>query len=135
MGRQTYNRNPQIVSAGSVVNNITNNYNYEFEWEVFPDGDGTPDVSGQPEYGNFKTGNTGATTITDFDNPNADGQFIRVLFTDGNTTIEHNANINLEGGVIGMPATYFTGGIGDILKFVYNPTTSKWEEDGRITKP
>jgi len=128
MGRQTYNRNPQIVSAGSVVNNITNNYNYEFEWDTFADGDATPDVSGQPEYGNFKTANTGATIITDFDSPNADGQYINVLIMDVNTTIQHNANIVLQGGIdFGGPSV-----VGDKLSFLYDPTTSKWYEASRI---
>lgn len=128
MGRQTYNRNPQIVSAGSVVNNITNNFNYDFEWGIFADGDATPSLSSQDDHVHFKTANTGATVITNFDDADASGMELTVLIMDVNTTIQNNANIGLQGGIdYGGPSV-----VGDNITFVYDPITTKWYETNRI---
>lgn len=84
-----------------------------FEFQTFTDGDTTPSVSG---YVNFKASNTSSTTITDFDDYNTTYPRILVLATNANTTIAHNANIELQGGV------NYTMESGDILEFVYNGT-------------
>jgi hypothetical protein len=62
-------------------------------YTTFADGDTTPDVSATI---GFKTGNTGATTITDFDG--ATNKFIIIVAEDDNTTIQSNANIILNAG-------------------------------------
>ncbi len=55
---------------------------------TFTDHDTTPSVA----IGNvFMTANTGATTITTFDD-GYEGQEITVIFADNNTTISHNAS-------------------------------------------
>jgi hypothetical protein len=61
---------------------------------AFADADATPDVS---EGHAFTCANTGATTITNFDS-GAAGHQITVLL-DANTTVQHNANVKLAGGV------------------------------------
>jgi hypothetical protein len=89
-------------------------------WTTFADGDATPDVSATLGY---KTANTGATTITDFDN--ATNKLIVINFGDGNTTISHNANIKLQGGVP------FVGATNDSMVLVHNG--SLWLEVSRST--
>lgn len=61
---------------------------------TFSDADATPTVT---QSNVFLTANTGATTITDFDDP-VDGQVIKIVFGDGNTTLEHGSNIKLTNG-------------------------------------
>ena len=61
---------------------------------TFEDADATPTVASARM---CRTANTGATTISNFDN-GSDGQEIVIQFNDGNTTIAHNANIKLQGG-------------------------------------
>ena len=74
----------QTFYAGRIVSQRTT---------TFADADAAPSVSG----GNlFKTANTGATTITQFDD-GVDGQVIRILI-DANTTIQNNANIKNRSG-------------------------------------
>lgn len=86
-------------------------------WRSFADADATPDVSSGSYW---KTANTGATTITNFDSPLPDGQKIHVLFTDTNTTIQNNANIVLQSG------RDFTGAVDDVKIFLYDETN--WVE-------
>lgn len=63
---------------------------------VFSDADTTPSVQGGEI---FKTNNSGATTITQFDDMLINQEF-RVYFTDTNTTIAHDGvNISLKGAV------------------------------------
>jgi len=88
---------------------------------AFADGDTTPDVSGSNQ---FITANTGATSITNLDGT-VDGQEIRILFNDGNTTIVSNTILRLAGGVD------FVGTTKDVLKLMYSPTTSDWYEVSR----
>ena len=61
---------------------------------TFADGDTTPDVSGGRV---FKTANTGATTIADFD-LGKEGKTIKVIIGDVNTTIDFTAS-SLRGNV------------------------------------
>lgn len=89
------------------------------------DADATPDVSG---YSNVLTANTGATTITDFDNPET-GHKLRVEFGDANTTIQASANIRMQGGVTSPTDDFGPGAVGDKIDFTYNGT--QWVEDGR----
>ena len=87
---------------------------------TFTDQDSTPAVSG----GNvFVEANTAGTTISDFDSP-TDGQQITVVFTTGNTTIQHGAGvIELNGSV------NFTGADGNTLTLI--SVSGVWYEIGR----
>jgi len=61
---------------------------------VMTDGDATPDLS---DYRTWKTNSSAPTTITNFDGCRAD-DVKRIIFTDSNTTFQHNVNITLQGG-------------------------------------
>jgi hypothetical protein len=130
MGKRTrYRRNPTIIIGGTtIINNFYLTGSYLFNWQTFADGDTDPSVDGGEH---FKTANTGATVITNFDDPanepGADGQKITILFQDTNTTIQHNANINLQGGI-----DFGASAVGDIMHLVYDG--SRWEENGRNPK-
>lgn len=63
------------------------------------DGDATPSVSGIRVW---VTGNTGATTVTQFTNGEP-GQLLVVVAEDANTTVQHNANIVLASGADWTP--------------------------------
>lgn len=93
----------------------------------FSDGDTTPDVTGGTY---FKTNNSSATTITDFDNPDdPTGQIIFVEIGDANTTIQDESNgsdIALQSGTDETPAE------GTIYMFVFNNTYLIWKEIGHI---
>lgn len=71
----------------------------------------------------FFTNNSGATTITNFLNF-YNGQEFWLLVNDANTTIQHNANIILKGGVNATPAT------GSIFRF-YRDSLGAWREMSR----
>jgi len=74
-------------------------------------GDATPSVS---NVWYLKTANTGATTITDFDNPNGQFHHIVVFFNDALTTIAHDATkIDMPGDINVVFAA------GDIAEFIY----------------
>jgi hypothetical protein len=60
----------------------------------------------------FAATNTTATTITNFLN-GYDGQVIEIYFSNGNTTIQHNANIFTKTG------SNFTGTAGDLMSLTY----------------
>lgn len=75
---------------------------------IWVDGDTTPSVSAA---GAFRTANTGATSVTQFDNGRP-GQMVVVVFEDGNTTLIDGANLVLDGGAD------FTGAAGDTRQFV-----------------
>ena len=84
---------------------------------TFADADATPSVrSGYL----FKTANTGATTITDFDD-GLEGQEILISFNDANTTITDGGNIALSGA--------FTSTTNDIMRLVKIGST--WQEQNR----
>ena len=87
---------------------------------AFANGDTTPDVSSGRL---FSTANTGATSITNFDN-GLEGQEITIVFNDTNTTIVDGASIKLAG------STNFTGTSGnDTITFVR--TFGAWLEKCR----
>jgi hypothetical protein len=76
--------------------------------ETFTDLDTTPDVRG----GNvWNVSNSGATTITNFDNE-VSGQQLTLVFSNSNTTIQHNASIRLAGGA------NFVGTANDVLVLI-----------------
>lgn len=71
---------------------IEDSHDEHSAFQTFTDADTTPDISGGR---NFKTANSGATTITMLDG-GTDGQTIRVVFGDSNTTIDFTGT-NLKG--------------------------------------
>ena len=84
--------------------------------QEFADADTTPSVRTTERYGLFKTANTGATTISDFDDGQV-GQVIYVIIDDANTTIDFTSS-GLKGnaGVDWSPTT------GDHMTCVYDGT-------------
>lgn len=80
--------------------------------DAFVDADDTPSVSGGT---NFLTANTGATTITQFDD-GVNGQMISIIAGDDNTTIADNANIKHNAGSARLLGQY------DIARFIHNGT-------------
>jgi len=92
---------------------------------TFTDTDATPSVTGGS---NFITGNTGATTITQFDD-GIDGQHIRIEFGDTNTTIQAGANIRMQGGNTSPTYDFGPGNVGDVIWFTKSGT--EWIEDTR----
>ena len=106
-------QNPQ-VGAGGVPSSITLTGEFNVGYATFVDGDATPDISGGTM---FRTANTGATSITDFD---------------GNT----DCIIHVRSGDTG-----FTTLVHDVAKLwlkaampiAFNAGDSKWfQEDGGI---
>lgn len=86
---------------------------------TFTNGETTPDISNRRVW---KTNNSVPTDITNFIGGRIED--VRyILFWDTNTTIKHNANINLAGDAD------FNGEVGDIIIFV--KVGSKWYEVGR----
>ena len=85
----TRNINHTFSSAENYYSNndlggIPNSEMDTFVIATFTDGDTTPSVAGGEV---FKTSNSSATTITDFDDGVA-GQIIKIIFGDNNTTID-----------------------------------------------
>lgn len=113
-----------------IINNVYDSTNTAIKvttlggsFTTFTDGDTTPDVlTGK----RFKTANTGATSITDFDGGTGTlttGKEITILFTDANTTLVHSAALHLQGGVD------YTAAVGDCIELIYDGTN--WYEQGR----
>lgn len=88
----TYNETAQIFRRGQVADVVT---------ITFTDADTTPSVA---QTNQFTATNTGATTITNFDD-GVNGQTIWILFTNANTTLQHNATIKMRSGGNVTPAT------------------------------
>ena len=77
--------------------------NYSYEVIAFTDGDTTPSIK---QGRTFITANTGATTITTLDDV-SEGETIRVLFGDSNTTIDFTGtNLHGNGGADWEPNQY-----------------------------
>jgi len=114
MGSNPGTCNPQVTLATTIsLSGPT-----DITWYAFTDGDVTPDISGGTF---FKTANTGATSITDFDG-NTDA-LIYVRAGDGVTTIVHDATkIALQGGIS------ITLAAGDIMVFAEDSATGVWYE-------
>ena len=95
-------------------------------YSTFTNGDTTPDISSGND---FKTANTGATTITDFDNPSPDGQPITIIFGDANTTIQASASIVLQGGQTSPDHDFGPSVALDTMSLLYDGT--RWIEQSR----
>lgn len=67
---------------------------------TFTDADATPSIAGRSRW---LTANTGATTITAFDD-GGNGTELLIVFGDANTTIAHGSNIKLSGSANYAPA-------------------------------
>lgn len=89
----------------------------------FADGDTTPSVQGARIW---HTANTGATTITDFDDGFA-GKKLTVLVKDGNTTFQHGSGLDLDGN------SNFSASDGDRIAFVFDNASGDWLETWRTT--
>ncbi len=76
---------------------------------AFTDQDATPSVVGGKV---FRTANTVATAITNFDGVTDDGYEITIFFGDDNTSITHSANVDMPGG---NSRDFITG---DIFRFM-----------------
>ena len=92
-----------------------------FEIDTFADGDTTPDVRLSTI---FKTANTGATTITGFDNGTA-GQIIYIIHNDNNTNYSDGTNLQLFRGL-----DLTTHQTNDTITFICVDGT-KWVEQSR----
>lgn len=71
---------------------------------TFDDGDTTPSVAEADHNQLYICGNSGATSITDFDD-GTEGQFIEVLFTTGNTTLVDGSGLQLNNSTNYSPPT------------------------------
>lgn len=83
---------------------------------TFAAGDTSPSVA---TGGVFRTANTGATSITTFDD-GRNGQRIVLIFKDANTTLVNGATLEINGDA------NFTGANGDVKEFVLDSTV--WRE-------
>lgn len=92
-------------------------------FSTFTAGDTTPSIAGGSH---FKTANTGATTITDFDDPSAGGHEITIVFGDTDTTIQASASIVLQGGQASPANDFGASAILDTIKLLYDGT--RWVE-------
>lgn len=98
VGNRRVGGSTTLVASGSGSNRLADNLPADTNgFQTFAANATTPDVSNAAT-GNFATANSAPTTITNFLNGYT-GQEIRVLANDANTTIQHNASINLQGGV------------------------------------
>lgn len=88
-------------------------------YPTFTDSDTTPSVKGRKL---FRCANTGATTITTFDD-GVPGQEITIVFTNSNTTVTDGGNLLLAG------AANFTSSGDDTLSLAFDGTN--WRETAR----
>lgn len=86
---------------------------------TFADADATPSVG---KGNDFTASNTGATSITTFDD-GAENQIITILFTNGNTTLVNGATLKLAG------AANFVGSADDMI--VLKKRSTVWYEVSR----
>ena len=93
---------------------------------TFTDGDETPSIAGG-EF--FLTANTGATTITGFDGPAANGHKITIIFGDAVTTLAASATLVLEGGQASPLNDFGPAAVLDHITLIYDGT--QWSEDSR----
>jgi len=110
-----------IINTG-VSNILHSNYPVDAV-TAFTTNSTTPDVGGA-QSDLFDTANTVATTITNFLNGSI-GQHISLLANDANTTIQHNVNMILRGGVSHTMAN------GEIMTLRKDATV--WREESRQT--
>jgi hypothetical protein len=117
------------LTGNAVDMNITIDGNMTYhgdKWEPFTASDTTPAISSWNQY--FKTANSSATTITDFDNnvttgvtiPN--GHTIYVLIDDANTTFDFTSNTEMTGN----SGADLSPGSGNVLTFMYDQINDIW---------
>jgi len=106
---------------------IQGNKSIAWERKQLTNNSATPSVSGAQE-GLCYHANASATTITDFVDGYA-SQTIDIEANNGNTTIQHNANIRLQGGVNFAMST----GNRLYLRKEDSSSGSSWYEVGRLT--
>lgn len=112
-GNQSYGVTAGVSFGSNATARFGHNDFGAYNRVAFSDSDATPSVRG----GNmFYTANTGATTITDFDD-GYEGQVIRVEVADGNTTIDFTAS-----GLKGNAGADWSPANGDHMTCVYNGT-------------
>lgn len=117
-------------NANSEIWNIDNDGNtmqYGAErktWKTATDGDTTPTVENTAR---LIVGNTGATSITDFDNAES-YQEVTILFTTANTTLVNSSSLRLAGNVNWTPTANSS-----ITLFKVNSLTAAWFEKCRTT--
>lgn len=95
-----------FVSQGRTTTRLGLNFQ---DWTAFTANDTTPDIYGET---NFKTANTGSTTISDFDNGIV-GDLITVYVNDGNTVFDFAG-----GTLYGNGGAAYTATQNDILQFM-----------------
>ena len=89
-------------------------------WTAFTASDATPDVSAAQH---FRTANSAATTITDFDGSMlSDGRMLRVFVNDSNTTIDFTSS----GIEAANRTTDLAVDVETVLEFVYSTTDNQW---------
>ena len=93
---------------------------------TFTDLDTTPSIAGGSH---FKTANTGATTITDFDDPASGGHEITIVFGDTDTTLQASASLVLQGGQSSPANDFGPSAILDTIVLLYDGT--RWVEKSR----
>lgn len=111
----------QVVSDYAIVSDAGKNRHIAGRRATAADGDATPAVNSLTE---LLVANTGATTITDFDDGVA-GQSIRVHINDANTGISSSSELNL--GAAGN----YTAQAGGALFAFYTPDGATWYEVSR----
>jgi hypothetical protein len=104
---------PVLISGATIPNSadLINYDNFPRVNQTFTVNSATPSV-GSALNNWFAAANTVPTTITNFLN-GYDGQVVNIYFSNGNTTIQHNANIFTKTG------SNFTGSAGDLMSLTY----------------
>ncbi len=119
-GNTTDDLRVDVLDAAVNDNQYTNDVAATTRYWQFTDLDTTPSVKGQRR--TFRCSNSGATTITNFDD-GVPGQYIKVYFTNANSTINHGGNFVLKGSANVTPVA------NGFMEF-FRPTTV-WIESGR----
>jgi hypothetical protein len=109
-----------VVAYNVVTDTATQDIYLDLSGSTFTDGDTTPSVAGAEL---FKTGNTGNTAITTFDN-GYPGQRITIIIGDSNTDFTDGATLIMNGGV-----NWTASVANDTIQFVYDGTA--WYETTR----
>jgi len=84
---------------------------------TFADGDTTPSIAAM-DNSIYKTNNSGATVITDFDDKEV-GEFA-IIIGDANTKFQNGANLKLLNGALGDNVSYAAN---DMIRFVCDGST------------
>ena len=110
------------TTHAGIDSHIADDKNAHVSYVVLSDGDTTPSTN----VGNrLLTNNASPITITDFEDPGAAGHVIHLIIGDDQTTIAHNANIDLSSGASWKPS------LNDALSFIYDG--AMWHEIGGLS--